>query len=144
MHYDMNHLWRFLTKYELNCTIERMIILESHLKTQLRLLELPFSFLSELADEQRWVKFIVAVVHLRFSSFQESFQITNLATKETFQVAKDHLRSRKDKKINHSLNGTPMSKSGSVCGINCIHKLSLCISFVMLKIQYVTDVTSQF
>ena len=114
------------------------------LKTQLRLLELPFSFLSELADEQRWVKFIVAVVHLRFSSFQESFQITNLATKETFQVTEDHLRSPKDKKINHSLNGTPMSKSGSVCGINCIHKLSLCIPFMMLKMYYVTNVTSQF
>ena len=144
LHYDMNHLWRFLTKYELNCTIERMIRLQFLLKPQLRLLELPFSFLSELADEQRWVKFIVAVVHLRFSSFQESFQITNLAIKETLQVTKDHLRSPKDKKINHSLNGTPMSKSGSVCGINCIHKLSLCISFVMLKIQYVTVVTSQF
>ena len=49
----------------------------SKVKTQLRLLELPFSFLSELADEQRWVKFIVAVVHLRFSSLKDSFVDTN-------------------------------------------------------------------
>ena len=51
----------------------------------------------------------------------------------TVKGISDHQRSRKDKKMNHSLNGTPMSKSGSVCGINCIHKLSLCVSFVMLK-----------
>ena len=49
----------------------------------------------------------------------------------------DHWRSRKGEKMNHSLNGTPMSKSWSVCRINCIHKLSLCVSFVMLKNQNV-------